>query len=40
MYAQDISLLWEDEGVQVAYGERHRYWLLNAAVFYFNNVQR
>lgn len=40
MHTQDISLLWEDEGVQAAYGERHRYWLLDAAAYYFDNVER
>eukprot|EP00903_Cladosiphon_okamuranus_P006031 g5949.t1 len=37
---QDITLLWENEGIQAAYGERHRYWLLDAAAYYFNNVKR
>lgn len=37
---QDITMLWRDEGVQAAYGERHRYWLLDAASYYFDNVER
>ncbi|CAM9369418.1 unnamed protein product [Hapterophycus canaliculatus] len=37
---QDVTLLWQDGGVQQAYGERHRYWLLDAAPYYFDNVER
>ncbi|CAM9315474.1 unnamed protein product [Pylaiella littoralis] len=37
---QDITMLWRDDGVQAAYGERHRYWLLDAASYYFDNVER
>ncbi|CAN0483454.1 unnamed protein product, partial [Laminaria digitata] len=36
----DIILLWKDKVVQAAYNERHRYWLLDAASYYFENVAR
>ncbi|CAM9978274.1 unnamed protein product, partial [Ectocarpus sp. 13 AM-2016] len=37
---QDVVLLWHNAGVRAAYGERHRYWLLDAAAYYFDNVER
>eukprot|EP00904_Undaria_pinnatifida_P004883 jgi/Undpi1/1524/HiC_scaffold_11.g04914.m1 len=37
---QDIVLLWKNEVIQAAYNERHRYWLLDAASYYFENVTR
>ncbi|CAM9700856.1 unnamed protein product, partial [Ectocarpus fasciculatus] len=37
---QDVVLLWHDGGVRAAYGQRHRYWLLDAAAYYFDNVER
>lgn len=37
---QDIALLWKDKGVQATYNERNRYWLLDAASYYFDNVAR
>lgn len=37
---QDVVLLWHNGGVRAAYGERHRYWLLDAAAYYFDNVER
>lgn len=39
-FEQDVVLLWHDGGVRAAYGERHRYWLLDAAAYYFDNVER
>lgn len=38
--AKDITLLWRDEAIKEAYNERHKYWLLDAAAYYFDNVGR
>lgn len=37
---KDITLLWRDEAIKEAYNERHKYWLLDAAAYYFDNVGR
>lgn len=37
---QDILQLWQDDSVQLVYSQRHSYWLLDAAAYYFNNVER
>ncbi|CAN0024488.1 unnamed protein product [Discosporangium mesarthrocarpum] len=38
--AKDIAGLWKDKGVQLAYGQRHRFWILDAAAYYFKHVER
>lgn len=37
---QDIIFLWKHEAIQAAYAQRHKYWLLDAAAYYFDNVAR
>ena len=37
---QDIMYLWQHPAIRVAYAQRHRYWLLDAAAYYFDNVAR
>ncbi|CAM9299227.1 unnamed protein product [Phaeothamnion confervicola] len=38
--ADDIALLWADPDVQKGYAERHKYWLLDSATYYFVEVHR
>ncbi|KAG5190743.1 GPA4, alpha subunit of a heterotrimeric G protein [Tribonema minus] len=38
--ADDITALWNDGGVKACYEKRDLYWLLDAAAYYFNEVQR
>lgn len=38
--AQDIALLWQDRNIRAAYDQRHQYWLLDAAAYYFENIHR
>ncbi|CAM9353694.1 unnamed protein product [Chrysoparadoxa australica] len=38
--ADDILVLWEDEGVKEIYNARGSYWLLDGAAYYFDNVSR
>ncbi|CAM9684978.1 unnamed protein product [Choristocarpus tenellus] len=38
--AKDIAALWRDRGVQKAYSQRSRYWILDAAAYYFKHVER
>jgi GTPase SAR1 family protein len=35
-----VNLLWEDAGVQKCYAERSKYWLLDAAPYYFKHASR
>eukprot|EP00158_Paraphelidium_tribonemae_P010404 Partr_v1_DN6847_c0_g1_i1_m27339 putative Guanine nucleotide binding protein (G protein) alpha len=38
--ADDITQLWSDTGVKACYEKRDLYWLLDAAAYYFDEVQR
>lgn len=36
----EIERMWKDEGLQECYARRDEYWVLDAAVYYFNNCIR
>jgi len=37
---QDVSILWKHPHIQAAYSRRNEFWLLDAASYYFANVER
>jgi GTPase SAR1 family protein len=39
-YAELISQVWQDPGIQRTYDRRHEYWIMDATAYYLNEVAR